>query len=612
MSDELARLEAALRTTSPRPPAAARERAVSEALAAFDRYRREAGDENRPGGRVPKRGASWRRRLAMSLSRPSLAVAGSVAVVALAGIVSHRVLVTPSAPPSRTPALAIEGAPPAVREHVAAAAPEAARGEPPVAVAEPEPADSPPAPQAGAAPGTSVRGSTDSPRPPRATPTPGAPAPRAPAPDRAAEVLAEAYLSGHGLAEPAARRSAEAGARRTEEALLESRRSSPGGPGTTVPKSLETIAHDGLPPRFSTPGRDGFADFAPNPVQVVAEAPVSTFSIDVDTASYSFIRAALDAGRLPEKDAVRTEELVNHFPYDYAPPETRDPPFATHATVIPAPWNDSARLLHIGIQGYLPAAASTPVAIAKDVKAQVEFNPAFVSEYRLIGYETRMVAREDFRNDKVGAGEIGAGHTATALYELTPAGTDAGRTTPLRYRRDGAEPGTDFGGEIAFLKIRYKLPGADTSNLLTRPVTTADAFETVDAAPRDARFAAAVAAFGELLRGGRYTGDYGYGDIVALARGARGRDPFGYRDEFVRLVRAGGVARDPGELNEPVRTPRLAGNGRSPEAAGTHDPVQRSPETSGEFPGDMLRDRHGRLWTVSVRGGRSIVDSLEA
>ena len=489
-----------------------------------------------------------------------------------------------------------------------------------------------------------------------------------------------------------------------------------------MPKSIESAsrsrAREPLRRHDDAQGRDRFTDFAPNPVKVVAEEPVSTFSIDVDTASYSFMRAALNEGFLPEKDAVRTEELVNYFPYDYAPPETRDAPFATHVSVMPAPWNDAARLMHIGIKGYVPdrsaappanlvflvdtsgsmdepnrlpllvrslellltalapedrvaivayagtagvvlpptpvaergtvlaslerldaagstagaegireayrlaeqhfvaggvnrvilatdgdfnvgisdpdaledyiarkrssgvslsvlgfwmgnyndelmqrlaqngngnaayidslsearkvlleEAASTLVTIAKDVKIQVEFNPAAVSEYRLIGYETRMLAREDFRNDKVDAGEIGAGHTVTAIYELTPAGAGGERIAPLRYQDGGAEPGAGFDGELAFLKLRYKLPDAESSTLITRPVTVADAFASVDATPREVRFAAAVAAFGQLLRGGRYTGDYGYGDVVALAQGARGEDPFGYRNGFIGLVR---------------------------------------------------------------------------
>ena len=476
----------------------------------------------------------------------------------------------------------------------------------------------------------------------------------------------------------------------------------------------------------ATQSLDRFTEFSSNPVKVVTEEPVSTFSIDVDTASYGFMRAALNEGFLPEKDAVRTEELVNYFPYDYAPPEKHDPPFATHVSVMPAPWNGAARLMHIGIKGYAPdrsatspanlvflvdtsgsmsapnrlpllvrsfkllltalapadrvaivayagsagvvlpptpvaersrilaglerlhaggstagaegireayrlaeqhyveggvnrvilatdgdfnvgiidadvledyiarkrssgvslsvlgfgmgnyndalmqrlaqsgngnaayidslsearkvlldEAASTLVTIAKDVKIQVEFNPAAVSEYRLIGYETRMLAREDFRNDKVDAGEIGAGHTVTAIYELIPAGSDATRVPALRYQAGGAEPATEFDGEFAFLKLRYKLPDTGTSTLMTRAVTVADAFASVDAAPRDVRFAAAVAAFGELLRGGRHIGDYGHDDVVALAQGARGDDPFGYRNEFVRLVR---LARSIAEL----------------------------------------------------------------
>ena len=466
------------------------------------------------------------------------------------------------------------------------------------------------------------------------------------------------------------------------------------------------------------PGGSRFAEFAPNPVKVVAEEPVSTFSIDVDTASYAHLRASLNRGDLPHRDAVRIEELVNYFPYDYAPPETPETPFATHVSLMPAPWNDATRLLHIGIKGYelarstapranlvflidtsgsmdmpnkLPllvrsfrllldalapedrvaivtyagsagvALAPTPVSdrgtilasledlhaggstagaagireayrlaerhrvedgvnrvilatdgdfnvgitdvgeledyiarkrasgvflsvlgfgtgnyndalmqrlaqngngnaayidtlsearkvlveeagstlfpIAKDVKIQVEFNPAAVSEYRLIGFETRLLAREDFRDDKVDAGEIGAGHTVTALYEITPVGSGAERVAPLRYRPGDVEPAAQAGDEIAFLKIRYKLPDADTSTLIARPVTAAGAFRSVDAAPRDVRFSAAVAAFGQLLRGGRYTGEYGYDDVVALALGARGDDPFGYRNEFVALVR---------------------------------------------------------------------------
>ena len=473
------------------------------------------------------------------------------------------------------------------------------------------------------------------------------------------------------------------------------------------------------PDDYREQGRDRFADIDPNPVKVVAEEPVSTFSIDVDTASYAFVRASLNGGVLPQQDAVRVEELVNYFSYDYPGPESRETPFAANVSLLPTPWNDSTRLMHIGIRGYaldtgtapranlvflvdvsgsmdepdkLPLVVNslklllgtlapedtvgivvyagaagtvlppTPVAergrilaalehldaggstaggeglrqayllaerhfvegginrvilatdgdfnvgitdpnelegfiarkrasgvflsvlgfgmgnyndalmqrlaqhgngnaahidslnearkalvdeatamlfpIAMDVKIQVEFNPAAVSEYRLIGYETRMLAREDFRNDRVDAGEIGSGHTVTAIYEVVPVGSGGERVAPLRYQLgEAAETEAEFGDELAFLKIRYKRPDADTSILITRAVTAADAFESVGAAPREARFAAAVAGFGQLLRGGRYTGDYGYDDVIALAQGSRGEDPFGYRAEFLNLVR---------------------------------------------------------------------------
>ncbi|MEM1300389.1 MAG: VWA domain-containing protein [Pseudomonadota bacterium] len=468
---------------------------------------------------------------------------------------------------------------------------------------------------------------------------------------------------------------------------------------------------DVVTPQPQEIGRDQFEDFEANPVKVTAEDPVSTFSVDVDTASYSFMRSALMNGVLPPKDAIRVEELINYFDYDYTGPDGRDTPFRTHVTVMPTPWNDGTELIRIGIKGYelapaekprsnlvflldtsgsmnapnkLPLlvnsfrllvesldpddtvaivtysgsagtvleptkasekskilaalerlraggstaggegirqayrlaeqnfekdginrvllatdgdfnvgitnpeelqdfverkrdtgvylsvlgfgrgnyndqlmqvlaqngngnaayidtlgearkilveeAASTLFPIAKDVKIQVEFNPATVAEYRLIGYETRALRREDFNNDKVDAGEIGAGHRVTALYEITRVG-GATAVDPLRYGTEQTAPAkTD---ELAFLKIRYKQPDEDTSQLITRPVTPADRTEP----DTEARFAAAVAAFGQILRGGRNTGGFTYEDVIALANGAKGDDPFGYRAEFVNLVR---------------------------------------------------------------------------
>jgi Ca-activated chloride channel family protein len=478
-------------------------------------------------------------------------------------------------------------------------------------------------------------------------------------------------------------------------------------------RDSQTVRH------YQDQGRDKFATITTNPVKLVAEDPVSTFSIDVDTASYAFVRASLNNSVLPQKNAVRVEELINYFPYDYARPDDAAMPFKASVAVFPAPWNFDKKLIHIGIKGFelqgaekphsnlvflldtsgsmdapnkLPLvrnamkllleslkpddtvaivtyagsagtvleptpvrdrakilraldnldaggstagaegirqayqlaqqnfdkngvnrvilatdgdfnvgitddeelksyierqrktgiylsvlgfgmgnyndalmqtlaqngngnaayidslnearkvlveeAGSTLFTIAKDVKIQVEFNPATVSEYRLIGYETRLLNREDFNNDKVDAGDIGSGHTVSAVYEITPTGSASRLVDDLRYGNAQNPPraagATD---EYAFLKIRYKLPNEETSKLITTPVTRNVETKTVDAAPNEARFAAAVAAWGQILRGGRYTGSYSLDDVIALAQGAKGKDEFGYRAEFINLVR---------------------------------------------------------------------------
>jgi Ca-activated chloride channel homolog len=468
---------------------------------------------------------------------------------------------------------------------------------------------------------------------------------------------------------------------------------------------------------YQDQGRDKFADIETNPVKIVKDEPVSTFSIDVDTASYSFVRGSLNENVLPQKDAVRVEEMINYFPYDYAGPADKAEPFKASVSVFPSPWKPDTKLMHIGIKGFslngqekpkanlvflvdtsgsmdspdkLPLlqnalkmlvdqmgpedsvsivayagsagtvleptkakdkakitaaldnmmaggstagaegirqayqlaeanfdktginrvilatdgdfnvgitdpeelksfverkrdtgvtlsvlgfgrgnyndemmqtlaqngngnaayidtlnearkvlvdeVSSTLFTIAQDVKIQVEFNPQTVSEYRLIGYETRMLKREDFNNDKVDAGDIGSGHTVTAIYEVVPKDSKSVLNDPLRYgAADQSQPAS--GDELAFVKIRYKLPGEKDSKLITQPVKAGDAFTSIDAAPQDARFATSVAAFGQLLRGGQYTGSYSYDDVIALAQGAKGADPFGYRSEFVNLVR---------------------------------------------------------------------------
>jgi len=179
---------------------------------------------------------------------------------------------------------------------------------------------------------------------------------------------------------------------------------------------------------------------------------------------------------------------------------------------------------------------STLFPIAKDLKFQVEFNPAVVAEYRLIGYETRLLNREDFNNDQIDAGDIGSGHTVTALYELALAGSDARLIDDRRYATAPAVAGTT--DEFAFVRLRYKLPDEDESRLIETPVKTADAYTSLSEAPRDARFAGAVAAFGQKLQRAGYTETYSYDAIAELAQQAKGDDPYGDRAEFINLVRA--------------------------------------------------------------------------
>lgn len=501
---------------------------------------------------------------------------------------------------------------------------------------------------------------------------------------------------------------------------------------------LSVDANAGLPkqPEFEVTGQEEFEDFKDSPIKLVAEEPVSTFSADVDTASYSFVRRTIMAGGLPQKDAVRVEELINYFKYDYAPADSVEEPFKPTFAVYPSPWNESAKLLHIGIRGYEPDEAARPTAnlvflidtsgsmrsadklpllqdsflklvdnlrdddtvsivtyagsaavvleptngsdkekiktairglrsggstagaegiktayslarinfdedalnrvilatdgdfnvgitnnnelqdfverkrkdgiflsvlgfgrgnykdnrmqtlaqngngvayyidgkdeadkvfgsdlmgtlytIAKDVKFQIEFNPQQVKEYRLIGYETRELDREDFNNDKVDAGDIGAGHTVTAIYEYIPAGTQFGWVDENRYSQNdkpAQASETDFNDEIAFLKMRYKLPKEDKSRLITRPVTTGDVAETMDTVSADMRFAASVAAFGQKLRGGEYTGDFSWEDVRTLAENNIGEDKNGLRKGFIEMLNAIGAAEEKQKIRDEI------------------------------------------------------------
>jgi Ca-activated chloride channel family protein len=185
-------------------------------------------------------------------------------------------------------------------------------------------------------------------------------------------------------------------------------------------------------------------------------------------------------------------------------------------------------------------ATSTLFPIAKDVKIQVEFNPATVAEYRLIGYETRMLAREDFDNDKVDAGDVGSGQTVTAIYEIVPVG-GARAIGDLRYSQPRPQS-VASSSEYGFVKIRYKRPNSDRSQLISTPIDRTSEVRSFAQAPRDARFATGVASFAELLRGGRYSGTLTYDDVLQIVSAARGEDEFGYRSEFVQLVRAAKTA----------------------------------------------------------------------
>ncbi len=471
---------------------------------------------------------------------------------------------------------------------------------------------------------------------------------------------------------------------------------------------------------FNTAAYDHIVE---NPFLNAKDNPLSTFSIDVDTASYSNMRRFINEGSLPPKDAVRVEEMINYFTYDYAQPSD-DKPFAVHVDLASCPWETSHRLVRIGLKGKeiatdkrgpsnlvflldvsgsmtprerLPlvkqamrllvekltendrvaivvyAGASglalpsitgdhkeqilealenlqssgstngaegiqlaykiaadnfikggvnrvilatdgdfnvgvtnqgdlirlieekaksgvflsvlgvgtdnlkdstmqkladkgngnyayldsvdearkvlvqqmngTLVTIAKDVKIQVEFNPARVASYRLIGYEKRMLRKEDFNDDRVDAGEIGAGHTVTALYEVVPVGAVSNPTAsvppvdPLKYSSDERSASTPLtsSNEMLTVKLRYKKPDGDRSELVERAVT--DTGGNFGNAPVDLKFAAAVAEFGMILRDSEYKGNGTFAAVLEWAQEGKGSDATGYRAGFIELVR---------------------------------------------------------------------------
>ena len=368
MTDELGRLESALRATSPQPPEPARERAVAAAMEAFDRHHQGIPGGARRKGQVPKRGTSWMRRLAMPTSRPSLAIAGVAGFALLAGLVFH---LTSTAPPL-SPDLALAPAsvsPPEAQPTDAALAPpsagerEARRDEAVLVESAMPAADDSRWEERRRSGEEAVRAAAEEP----------AMAGRAdaePEPEPEPEVF-------RALAERSSSESLER--RRAREEHSRAKSPSPAfaggfGPLAVAPRSRESMAEgreryelpamdaEAYPDHYREQGRDRFASFDPNPVKVVAEEPVSTFSIDVDTASYGFVRASLNGGVLPQADAVRVEELVNYFPYDYPGPESRETPFAASVSLMPAPWNPATRLMHIGIKGYALDTGTAPRA----------------------------------------------------------------------------------------------------------------------------------------------------------------------------------------------------------------------------------------------------------
>ncbi|HEV7252372.1 MAG TPA: VWA domain-containing protein [Mesorhizobium sp.] len=649
----------------PQPSHAARERALRTALVAFDEKSSPAAQGTGAVGRLMEQTVAWWRGLMEKrlIAAPALA---SLIALPVAGYVAFEVMENWS-PAGRTGGEAV------VQQ---TAGPQVAK-----------PAES----QAEAAGEAERDAALDL-------------APAAPAPQATAEL-------------PAARQPASGGRRDRDPSAGGKLMAPQAAPAPMTAESYEPGADILAQPEEN---RDRFAQFDTNPVKLAAEDPVSTFSIDVDTASYSFVRRSLKEGFLPNPDAVRVEEMINYFPYDWPAPADASAPFQTSVAVMPTPWNPDTRLMHVAVQGYDVAPAVAPRAnlvflidtsgsmdspdklpllqsafrllvdrlgpedmvsivayageagvvleptvasdraailraidtlqpggrtageagikeayrlaeqgfvqdgvnrvmlatdgdfnvgqtddrelerlieekresgvflsvfgfgrgnlndrlmqelaqngngaaayidtlaeaekvlveeasatlfpIAKDVKIQVEFNPARVSEYRLIGYETRALNREDFNDDRVDAGEIGSGHSVTAIYEITPKGSPAELNDPLRYGEASvANPTGIVGGEeYAFVKLRYKLPNEDLSKLIEQPVTEAQALPSLEAASDDQRFSVAVAAFGQKLRGVNALKGFDWARIGEIAQVARGTDPFGYRSEFLSLVR---------------------------------------------------------------------------
>ncbi len=269
----------------------------------------------------------------------------------------------------------------------------------------------------------------------------------------------------------------------------------------------------------------------------VQSAPLSSFAADVDTEGYAKVRRYLDQGRLPPRDAVRVEEMVNYFNYRYAAPAKGEAePFAASMEIATAPWNPAHRLVRIGVKGREAAGDGQPggsaVPIAKDMALEVEFNPAVAQAYRLIGYENRPEKTDAVSTDKGDAGEIGAGHTVTALYEIVP--VDAAGGGAEAAPKEASAP-REPQEELLTLKIRFTEPLVDVSRKMEIPVIdTGAAFEV---ASKDFKFAAAVASLGMMLRESGHTVASDYDRVISWAEAGKGDDADGKRGEFIELVK---------------------------------------------------------------------------
>jgi hypothetical protein len=264
-------------------------------------------------------------------------------------------------------------------------------------------------------------------------------------------------------------------------------------------------------------------------------------------ASYAIVQRFINDGLLPPKDSVRIEEMINYFAYNYPRPKP-DELFSIDVEVAGCPWADSHRLVRIGFRGREIADPvvkkdvaqridGTPVTIAREVKIQVEFNSAMVTSRRLMGYDKRML-RKDFNNDEIDAGEIAAGHMVTALYEVVPVDGAASPSVPpvdpLKYSIP-PENARSNSSEMLTVKLRYKKPESDKSELLERAVV--DDGKQFANASADFKFAAAVAEFGMLLRDSEFKGSGTMGAVLQWAQEGKSADTNGYRAGFLELVR---------------------------------------------------------------------------